>query len=174
MEARCLYFTVHSASNLINVRKFGEMKVYAKVSIAGNSERTEPDLVNKINPEWNKTFRFIVPEINIIQAQGKISVKIELFCQRSLSDDKYVAEVNLSLDSQCPKSCNTCLVDISGSNYKSSSFGTLMYSSVLGEKLIVVDSSPSKDYTNKVNIAQIGATVLGAVVTGAAAAFGGN
>ncbi|KAL3347157.1 hypothetical protein AABB24_021037 [Solanum stoloniferum] len=111
MEARCLYFTVHSASNLINVRKLGEMKVYAKVSIAGNSELTEPDLVNKINPEWNKTFRFIVPEINIIQAQG--------------------------------------------------------------EKLIVVDSSPSKDYTNKVNIAQIGATVLGAVVTGAAA-FAGN
>ncbi|KAK6802312.1 hypothetical protein RDI58_000092 [Solanum bulbocastanum] len=76
MEARRLYFTVHSASNLINVRKFGEMKVYAKVSIAGNSERTEPDLVNKINPEWNKTFSFIVPEINIIQAQAQVGATL--------------------------------------------------------------------------------------------------
>ncbi|KAG5628379.1 hypothetical protein H5410_000096 [Solanum commersonii] len=45
-----------------------------------------------------------------------------------------------------------------------SSFGTLMYSSVLGEKHIVVDSPPSMDYTNKVGIAQIGATLVGAVV----------
>ncbi|KAK6802314.1 hypothetical protein RDI58_000094 [Solanum bulbocastanum] len=51
-------------------------KVYAKVSIAGNSERTEPDLVNKINPEWNKTFSFIVPEINIIQAQAQVGATL--------------------------------------------------------------------------------------------------
>ncbi|KAH0728863.1 hypothetical protein KY290_000041 [Solanum tuberosum] len=63
MEARCLYFTVHSASNLINVRKLGEMKVYAKVSIEGYTGRTKPDVVNNINPEWNKTFKFMVPEI---------------------------------------------------------------------------------------------------------------
>lgn len=168
MEARCLCFTVHSASNLINVRKFGEMKVYAKVSIAGKSECTEPDLVKSINPEWNKMFTFIVPEYNIIQAQGKIYVKIELICKRSLSRDKYVGEVNLSLDSQSPRSCNTCVVDRSGSN-----FGTLVYSSVLSDKLIVMDSSPSKDYNNKVNIAQIAATLVGAVATGAAA-FAGN
>ncbi|KAL3379133.1 hypothetical protein AABB24_000044 [Solanum stoloniferum] len=168
MEARFLYFTVHSASNLIDVRKLGEMKVYAKVSIAGKSKCTEPDVVNDINPEWNKTLEFMVPEMNIIQAQGKISVKIELICKRSLSRDKYVGEVNLSLDSQCPKSCNTCLVDMNGS-----SFGTLMYSSVLGEKHIVVDSSPSKDYTNKIGIAQIGATLVGAVAA-VGAALAGN
>uniref|UniRef100_M1D487 C2 domain-containing protein n=1 Tax=Solanum tuberosum TaxID=4113 RepID=M1D487_SOLTU len=168
MEGRFLYFTVHSASNLIDVRKFGEMKVYAKVSIAGESKCTEPDLVNNINPEWNKTLGFIVPEMNIIQAQGKVSVKIELFCKRSLLRDKYVGEVNLSVDSQCPKSCNTCLVDRSDSNYESSSFGTLMYSSVFGDKLIVVDSSASKDYTNTVDIAQIGANLLSAVATGSA------
>uniref|UniRef100_A0A0V0HEA0 Putative ovule protein n=1 Tax=Solanum chacoense TaxID=4108 RepID=A0A0V0HEA0_SOLCH len=170
MEARCLSFTVHSASDLINVRKIGKMKVYAKVSIAGKSKCTEPDVVNNINPEWNKKLEFMVPEI---QAQGKISVKIELFCKRSLSPDKYVGEVNLSLDSQCLKSCNTCSVDRSDSNYESSSFGTLMYSSVLGEKDTVVDSPPSKppskDYTNKIGIAQIGATLVGAVAAVGAA-----
>ncbi|PHT60476.1 hypothetical protein CQW23_02839 [Capsicum baccatum] len=40
MEARYLYFTIHSASNLKDVRKLGEMKVYAKVSIAGKSKYT--------------------------------------------------------------------------------------------------------------------------------------
>ncbi|WMV06726.1 hypothetical protein MTR67_000111 [Solanum verrucosum] len=148
------------------------MKVYAKVSIEGYVGHTEPDLVNNINPEWNKTIKFMVPEMNIIEAQGKISVKIELIRKRSLSPDKYVGEVNLSLDhSQCSKSCNTCLVYRSdSSNYESSSFGTLMYSSVLGEKLIVVDSSPSKDYTDI--IAQIGEILLEAVVTGAEALAG--
>ncbi|KAH0728862.1 hypothetical protein KY290_000040 [Solanum tuberosum] len=130
MEARCLSFTVHSASDLINVRKIGKMKVYAKVSIAGKSKCTEPDVVNNINPEWNKKLEFMVPEI---QAQ----------------------------------------VDRSDSNYESSSFGTLMYSSVLGEKDTVVDSPPSKppskDYTNKIGIAQIGATLVGAVAAVGAA-----
>ncbi|CAN4114007.1 unnamed protein product [Withania somnifera] len=179
MEARCLYFTVHSASNLVNIRKSGEMKVYAKVSVAGKSKCTEVDVVNKTNPEWNTTFSFIVPEINIIQAQGKIYVKIELFCKRNLSHSKYVGEVNLNLDSQCVKSSNTCSVDRSGTNYKSSAFGTLLYSSVLGDKIIVTDSSSTsssssdQDYINKINIAQVGATLVAAVVTGVAA-FVGN
>ncbi|CAN4089591.1 unnamed protein product [Withania somnifera] len=173
MEARCLYFTVHSASKLVDVRKFGEMKVYAKVSIAGKSKCTEVDLVNGINPEWNKTFNFIVPEIYIIQGQGKISVKIELFCKRSLSHNKSVGELNLSVDSQYAKSSDTCLIDSNGTNYKSSNFGTLTYSSVLGDKFIDVDSSSAsttnQDYINKINIAQVGATVLGAAATVVAA-----
>nr|XP_018622887.1 uncharacterized protein LOC104086296 isoform X2 [Nicotiana tomentosiformis]XP_018622888.1 uncharacterized protein LOC104086296 isoform X1 [Nicotiana tomentosiformis] len=95
MEARCFYFTVHSASNLRDVRQFGRMKVYAKVSIAGKSKYTEVDLVNEKNPEWNTTLCFVIPEKDIIQ--GSISAKIELFCKRTLSHDKYVGELLFSL-----------------------------------------------------------------------------
>ncbi|XP_016537489.1 protein SRC2-like [Capsicum annuum] len=70
MEARCLYFTLFSASNLQNVRKCKKMKVYAKVSVAGKSKCTEVDLENGTNPKWNTPFKFIIPEENIIQAQG--------------------------------------------------------------------------------------------------------
>ncbi|KAF3675693.1 putative cytochrome 93A1-like [Capsicum annuum] len=163
MEARCLYFTLFSASNLQNVRKCKKMKVYAKVSVAGKSKCTEVDLENGTNPKWNTPFKFIIPEENIIQAQGKISIKIELFCKRSLKQDKYVGEVNLSLDSQCAKSCNntnnTCSVD-SGTNSESSNFGTLMYASVLGDKF-------TEDHINKNQMAQIGATIGTAMLTAA-------
>ncbi|KAM3327796.1 protein SRC2 [Capsicum annuum] len=70
MEARCLYFTLFSASNLRSVRKYKKMKVYAKVSVAGKSKCTEVDLENGTNPEWNTPFKFIIPEEKIIQAQG--------------------------------------------------------------------------------------------------------
>ncbi|PHT60483.1 hypothetical protein CQW23_02846 [Capsicum baccatum] len=176
MEARCLYFTLFSASNLRSVRKYKKMKVYAKVSVAGKSKCTEVDLENGTNPEWNAPFKFIIPEEKIIQAQGKISIKIELFCKRNLKQDKYVGEVHLSLDSQCAKSGNnTCLVDKSGTNSGSSNFGTLMYASVLGDKIIIEDSSSSEDQDciNKGQMAQIGTaigtTILTAAVTVAVA-----
>ncbi|KAF3665206.1 putative cytochrome 93A1-like [Capsicum annuum] len=167
MEARILYFTVHSASNLRDVRKIGEMKVYAKVTVAEKSEDTEVDRVNKTNPVWNKTFSFNVPELSIVQGQGKISIKIELFCKRSLKKDKYVGEVNLSLDSQCAKSCNiTCVVDRKGTNYKNSDFGNLMYSSSdLTDKFINSNSS------HKINAVEVGAALLSTVATVGAAAL---
>ncbi|KAM3327793.1 hypothetical protein P3S68_033842 [Capsicum galapagoense] len=76
MEARILYFTVHSASNLRDVRKIGEMKVYAKVTVAEKSEDTEVDRVNKTNPVWNKTFSFNVPELSIIQGQVEVGAAL--------------------------------------------------------------------------------------------------
>ncbi|OIS96607.1 hypothetical protein A4A49_54111 [Nicotiana attenuata] len=82
MEARFFYFTIHSASNLRDVRKFGRMEVYVKVSMAGTTKCTEVDC-----PEWNTTLCFTVPKQEIKQAGGKISAKIELFL-----DDKYVGE----------------------------------------------------------------------------------
>ncbi|PHU09081.1 hypothetical protein BC332_20942 [Capsicum chinense] len=167
MEARILYFTVHSASNLRDVRKIGKMKVYAKVTVAEKSEETEVDSVNKTNPVWNKTFSFNVPELSIIQGQGKISIKIELFCRRSFSHDKYVGEVNLSLDSQCAKSCNiTCVVDRKGTNYQNSGFGNLTYSSSdLTDKFINSNSS------HKINAVEVGAALLSTVATVGAAAL---
>lgn len=71
MEARFFYFTIHSASNLRDVRKFGRMEVYAKVSVAGTTKCTDVDCVNETNPEWNTTLCFTVPKHDIKQAGGK-------------------------------------------------------------------------------------------------------
>ncbi|WMV06725.1 hypothetical protein MTR67_000110 [Solanum verrucosum] len=99
MEARFLYFTVHSASNLIDVRKLGEMKVYAKVSIAGKSKCTKPDLVNNINPEWNKTLEFIVPEMNIIEAQASaVGKPIAIDKATQIKSRPSTVRVNVILD----------------------------------------------------------------------------
>ncbi|XP_060195228.1 protein SRC2 homolog [Lycium barbarum] len=133
MEARPFYFTVHSASNLVDVRNFGEMKVYAKVSIAGQSECTEVDLVNKTNPEWNTTLCFFVLEEDIVQEE--VPAVIELFCRRSLSHDKYIGELNLTLRPFYKGECNF-EVSRNDSN-QNKSFGTLKFSLELGDKVLV-------------------------------------
>ncbi|MCD7446563.1 hypothetical protein HAX54_010755 [Datura stramonium] len=149
MEARYFYFTLHSASNLVDVRKLGEMKVYAKVSIAGKSKCTEVDAVNKTNPEWNSTLCFIVPKKDI--KQGDVPVHIDLFCQRSLSHDKKDSNQN-----------------------QNTSFGTLKFSYKLGEKILVAvldssssppSSSSSQDFARKIGIASIGVGLLNAMAT---------
>ncbi|OIS96606.1 hypothetical protein A4A49_14038 [Nicotiana attenuata] len=163
MEARCFYFTVHSASDLQDVREFGRMKVYAKVSMAGKTKCTEVDLVNETNPEWNTTLCFVIPEKDIIQ--GSISAKIELFCKRTLSHDKYVGELLLSLAPRYKGEC-TFPVRRNDNSNKSKSFGTLTFSHVLGDKLIVADSSSStKDNKHTIEIIQIGVGIMNAVAT---------
>ncbi|KAF3683196.1 putative cytochrome 93A1-like [Capsicum annuum] len=139
MEARYFYFTIHSASNLKDVRKLGEMKVYAKVSIAGKSKYTSADLVNKTNPVWNTTFCFIVPEVDIIR--GEFPAKIELFCQRSRSHDKYVGELDLILRPFYIGEC-TFPLHRNDSN-QSKRFGTLKFSHELGDEVLVVVSNSS-------------------------------
>ncbi|KAJ8574212.1 hypothetical protein K7X08_026017 [Anisodus acutangulus] len=165
MEARYFYFTVHSASNLVDVRHFGEMKVYSKVSIAGKSKCTEVDLVNKTNPEWNNTLCFIVPEKDIIKED--VPAVIELFCQRSLSYDKYIGELNLTLRPFYKGECNFPL--LRNDSNQSKSFGTLKFSHEVGDKILVVSdsSSSSKDYGRKreifniaVGVGQLIATVF--------------
>ncbi|XP_055819087.1 uncharacterized protein LOC129887880 [Solanum dulcamara] len=106
MEARCLYFTVHSASNLVDVRKLGEMKVYAKVSIAGKSQCTEVNLVNKTNPEWNTTFSFIVPEKNIIHAQDPSLSELEE--QEAELEENFLSEAAGGTPQKCQKSPHQC------------------------------------------------------------------
>lgn len=162
MLARCFYFTVHSASDIRDVREFGRMKVYAKVSMAGTTKCTEVDVVNETNPEWNTTFCFVIPEKDIIQ--GSISAKIELFCKRTLSHDKYVGELLLSL---APRYKGECTFPVSRNDSdKSKNFGTLTFSHVLGDKLIVANSSSStKDYNQTIAIIQIGVGILNAVAT---------
>ncbi|KAK6802310.1 hypothetical protein RDI58_000090 [Solanum bulbocastanum] len=160
MEARYFYFTVHSARGLIDVRHFGEMKVYAKVSIAGMSKYTEVDLVNKTNPEWNTRFCFFVPEEDIIRED--VDAVIELFCKRSFSDDKYVGELNLTLRPFYKGECNFS-VRRNDSNRNESS-GTLKFSHELGDKILVVQdsssSSSSKNFIDIIDILKFGLDVV--------------
>ncbi|KAM3324673.1 protein SRC2 [Capsicum chacoense] len=163
MEARYFYFTIHSASNLKDVRILGEMKVYAKVTIAGQSQCTEVDLVNKTNPVWNTTLCFFVPEVDIIQ--GDVHVVIELFCRRSLSHDKYVGDLNLILK-PFGKGEYSFPVRRNDSNL-TKSFGTAKFSHELGDKVIIVQdssssssSSSSKDYGLIVEIVKIGVDIV--------------
>ncbi|KAL3514322.1 hypothetical protein ACH5RR_027039 [Cinchona calisaya] len=65
-EYRSFQVTLISASNLQDVRNFGEMKVYAKVSMSknsSNSEWTTPvDKENQTNPRWNCKIQYLIPE----------------------------------------------------------------------------------------------------------------
>ncbi|KAK4736361.1 hypothetical protein R3W88_000058 [Solanum pinnatisectum] len=157
MEARYFYFTVHSARGLIDVRNFGEMKVYAKVSIAGMSKYTEVDLVNKTNPEWNTRFCFFVPEEDIIR--DNVDAVIELFCKRSFSDDKYVGQLNLTLRPSDKGECNFAVRRNDSKGYER--FGTLKFSHELGDKILVVqDSSSSKDFSGIIDKLQVVSAVV--------------
>ncbi|KAG5628377.1 hypothetical protein H5410_000094 [Solanum commersonii] len=155
MEARYFYFTIYSARDLIDVRTFGEMKVYAKVSIAGMSGCTEVDLVNKTNPDWNTRFLFYVPEKDIVR--GYVDAVIELFCKRSFSDDKYVGQLNLTMIKPFKKGECNLSVRRNDSN-SNESFGTLKYSYELGDKILVVQdsSSPSENFSDMTGILMFG------------------
>jgi len=145
-----------SSSILQDVREFGRMKVYAKVSIAGKTKCTEVDHLNETNPKWNATLCFIVPEKDIIKG-STIPSKIELFCKRTFSHDKYVGELLLSLAPRYKGEC-TFPVRRNDSN-ESKSFGTLTFSHALGDTFIVANSSSSssaKDNNLLIDIIKIG------------------
>ncbi|CAN4089590.1 unnamed protein product [Withania somnifera] len=107
------------------------MEVYAKVTIAGKSKYTEINLVNKTNPERNTTICFIVSEEDIIRED--VPAVIKLFCQRSLSHDKYVGELNLTLRPFCIGECH----------FSSNRFGTSKFSHELGDKVLILVSDSS-------------------------------
>lgn len=163
MEARYFNFTVHSASDLPDVREFGRMKVYAKVSVAGTTKCTEVDTMNDTNPKWNTTLCFIVPEKDIIQ--GHMYCKIELFCKRTFSHDKYVGELDLSL---APRYKGICTFPVLGNDLDpSKSIGTLKFSHALGDKLVVADSSSSslEDYDSVIHLIKSGVGLLNVMAT---------
>ncbi|MCD7446562.1 hypothetical protein HAX54_010754 [Datura stramonium] len=141
------------------------MKVYAKVTVAGRSKYTEVDVVNKKNPEWNATLCFIVPEEYIVR--GEIPAYIELFCRRSLSYDKYIGELNLTLSPYYKGEC-TLLVRRNDDSNRNKSFGSLKFSYELGDKVLVVVSNPSSssmNYTRIINLLKIGVGVASLMVT---------
>ncbi|KAG8389708.1 hypothetical protein BUALT_Bualt01G0006800 [Buddleja alternifolia] len=99
MDCRKLEITLVSANNLPNVRSFGQMKVFAKVSIEGESKtskKTPADMVGETNPRWNFPIEYRISD-SAVQKSG-ISLSIKLFC-RSTFADKYVGEVNIPIKS---------------------------------------------------------------------------
>ncbi|XP_034689095.1 protein SRC2-like [Vitis riparia] len=72
------------------------MKVYAKLSITGNSqtERTSPvDTEGETNPAWNFTTGYTIGK-KAVEYQG-IMLVIKLYCSRTLGD-WYIGEVSVS------------------------------------------------------------------------------
>ncbi|KAL3514319.1 hypothetical protein ACH5RR_027036 [Cinchona calisaya] len=101
-EYRSFQVTLVSASNLQDVRNFGEMKVYAKVSLRKNSSETKwktpVDMRNKTNPCRNCQIQYLIPEETLHQVDNGDMLLVKLCCKRSLLKNKYVGEVNISLN----------------------------------------------------------------------------
>ncbi|XP_059629656.1 protein SRC2-like [Cornus florida] len=88
---------VIGANGVENVREIFRMKVYAKVSIAGDprtEQRTPVDKHGETNPAWNCIRNYTVSE-SAVQQDG-IMLVIKLYCKRKLGD-RYVGEVHASI-----------------------------------------------------------------------------
>lgn len=92
---RKLEITLVSANSLPDIRKLGRMKVFAKVSIKGESrtrKRTPTDVQGKTNPRWN----FPLSESAVQQPGVKLSIR--LYCER-LRGDKFFGQVDIPIKS---------------------------------------------------------------------------
>ncbi|KAL2467688.1 Uncharacterized protein Fot_51232 [Forsythia ovata] len=97
MECRKFEITLISADDLPDVRNFLIMKVYAKVSIKGESKTTKKtpvDIEGESNPKWNFSMEYTIGEA-AVQQEG-IDLSIKLYCKRTLGD-RFIGEVNLPL-----------------------------------------------------------------------------
>ncbi|KAL3505011.1 hypothetical protein ACH5RR_034852 [Cinchona calisaya] len=148
---KCRYFqvTLISASNLLDVRHVGLMKVYAKVSINGNwdSEWTSPvDKEREKNPRWNCKIKYSLPEKAIKQKSGSDNLVIKLYCKRSFLEDKYVGEVHLSLKKLFDGglACKNKNYLVYRNDVIGQTFGTLKLSYRFGSRSIHVDDNLGK------------------------------
>ncbi|XP_047975154.1 protein SRC2-like [Salvia hispanica] len=90
-----------AANNLENVRRFGEMKVYAKVSLneeTGTTKKTNVDTVGGLNPRWNFPVGYTISESAFTGQQGAVQVVVKLYCDRTLGD-KCLGEVRIPIES---------------------------------------------------------------------------
>ncbi|KAA8538525.1 hypothetical protein F0562_028104 [Nyssa sinensis] len=97
MEYMKFELKLKNAKGLRNVRIFGKMRVYAKVSMTGASyseKQTAVDKHNRTNPKWEfeNTYAVRSPEVR----NNDIHLVIKLYCKR-LFGDRYVGEVSESL-----------------------------------------------------------------------------
>ncbi|KAL0432187.1 UNVERIFIED_CONTAM: Ubiquitin-fold modifier 1 [Sesamum latifolium] len=94
-----LIVNCHSVS-LPDVRLLGQMKVYAKVSIRGESrttKKTPADMEGETNPRWNFPIEYTISESAVRQPGIRIAIK--LYCKRTLGRDRFVGEVNIPIKS---------------------------------------------------------------------------
>ena len=99
VECRNFRITLVSADNLPDIRNFGQMKVYAVVSLSGISEtamKTEADMEGETNPRWNTYIDYTVTESFL--REGGLQVVVKLYCERTLGD-KLVGEVRIDVKS---------------------------------------------------------------------------
>ncbi|KAL0391715.1 UNVERIFIED_CONTAM: hypothetical protein Sradi_2394300 [Sesamum radiatum] len=76
------------------------MKVYAKVSIQGESrttKKTPADMEGETNPRWNFPIEYTISESTV--CQPGIGIAIKLYCKRTLGRDGFVGEVNIPVKS---------------------------------------------------------------------------
>ncbi|KAL1533663.1 protein SRC2 [Salvia divinorum] len=95
MECRKFEIILVSADNLPDVRSFGQMKVYAEVSINGEpdtSMRTTVDKDGETNPRWNCLLEYTFEETSL--RNPGLVVEVKLYCERTLGD-RYIGEVNI-------------------------------------------------------------------------------
>lgn len=95
MECRKLEITLVSAQNLPNVRNHGRMKVYAKVSLKGESKtakKTPVDYEAGSNPRWNFVADYTVSE-STVERPG-VNVVVKLMCKRTLGD-RFIGKVKI-------------------------------------------------------------------------------
>ncbi|KAK6939833.1 C2 domain [Dillenia turbinata] len=76
-----------------------KMKVYAKISIAGNSKtekRTPVDYNGGMNPTWNFPLSYWIPDWAIQNDDVSARVQIDLYCERTLGD-RFIGGVSIPL-----------------------------------------------------------------------------
>ncbi|KAK6939832.1 C2 domain [Dillenia turbinata] len=99
MNYRKFDMNIASAADVVNVREMFKMRVYAKISIAGNSEtekRTPVDYNGGINPTWNFPLSYWIPDWAIQNDDASARVQIDLYCERTLGD-RYIGGVSIPL-----------------------------------------------------------------------------
>ncbi|KAL9144711.1 hypothetical protein ABFS82_14G313800 [Erythranthe guttata] len=99
MECRKLEITLVSANSLPDVRSLGQMKVYAKVSIKGESKtskRSPVDFEGETNPRWNFRTEYTISESAVQQPDVKISIR--LYCKRTLGN-RFIGDVSIPIKS---------------------------------------------------------------------------
>lgn len=142
MEARNLTITLVSAENLPHVRNFGETKVYAEVSLNGDTQTTrcsEVDMSGGTNPTWNfKTGYTMVVESGI--EKPGVDVVVKLMCKRTLRD-KLIGEVKIPVKSLFDKGLKS--KNVMSYNVEGSLDGRLNILYSFGVKIVVPKGSTS-------------------------------
>ncbi|XP_061349178.1 protein SRC2-like [Gastrolobium bilobum] len=98
MEYRTLELNLTSAKDLKDVNLFSKMDVYAVVSLSGDQlhhqkTKTPVDRDGGANPTWNFPIKFTVNES--LARQNRLTLEINLRCQRTLGADKDIGQVHI-------------------------------------------------------------------------------